>query len=151
MKINKKYIFKRYFKEEAKELEEKTKAVKMLNETLNAKKIELKDAIDRANKFIEENTLLRHENGELRNDLKKAKQEEIQKREEEKLKVEKRREAVLHHLREIELENLQRQKKMEKKEKERREFQEVQRKKKILGQEKKKEEYKKDYFKVNKA
>lgn len=77
MKINKKYIFKRYFKEEAKELEEKTKAVKMLNETLNAKKIELKDAIDRANKFIEENTLLRHENGELRNDLKKAKQDVI--------------------------------------------------------------------------
>ena len=77
MKINKKYIFNRYFSEEAKELEEKRNAVKILNENYNAKKIELNNIIARVNKLIEENTLLRHENGELRNDLKKAKQDVI--------------------------------------------------------------------------
>jgi len=78
MKINKKFIFNRYFSEEAKELEEKRKAVKILNENYNAKKIELNNAIDRVNKLIEENTLLRHENGELRKELKNARENIIE-------------------------------------------------------------------------
>ncbi len=78
MKINKKFIFNRYFSEEAKELEEKRKAVKILNENYNAKKIELNNAIDRVNKLIEENTLLRHENGELRKGLKNARENIIE-------------------------------------------------------------------------
>ena len=77
MKINKKFIFSHCFKEEAKELEKKVKEVKMLNEALNEKNIELKCTMDRVNKLIEENTSLRRENGELRNGIKKAKEDII--------------------------------------------------------------------------
>ena len=52
----------------------------------------------------------------------------------------------MNHLKEIEIENMEKQKKMEQKEKERRELQEEQRKKKIIEQEKKKEEYEKRLF-----
>lgn len=73
MKINKEYIFKRFFKKESSELDEKRKAIKIINENLQRKKIELKEATERANKFIEENTRLRHENGKLRKELNEAK------------------------------------------------------------------------------
>ena len=81
MKISKKYIFNHFFKDEFRELEEKRKMVKILNETLNSKKIELKNATERANKFIEENTRLRHENGELWESLKKSKEDIINSKE----------------------------------------------------------------------
>jgi len=81
MKMNKKYIFNHFFKDEAKELEEKNKMIKFLKETLNSKKIELKIATERANKFIEENTRLRVENGELWEKYKKSKENIINSKE----------------------------------------------------------------------
>lgn len=66
MKINKKYIFNRFFWKESKELEEKRKMVKILNELLNENKIALKAV-------LKENNALKSENNELKNSLKEAK------------------------------------------------------------------------------
>jgi len=81
MKIDKKYIFrrffKRFFKEEFLEIENKKRAIKIANENLQSVKIELKNSIERVNKLIEENTILRRENGQLRNEVDKTKKDII--------------------------------------------------------------------------
>lgn len=77
MKIDKKYIFKRFFKEEFREIENKKRAIKIANENLQSVKIELKNSIERVNKLIEENTILRRENGQLKNEVDKVKKDVI--------------------------------------------------------------------------
>ena len=69
MKFDKVSLFKRFFRKFYDELEEKKKAVKILNEENNRKKIELKDKTRRVNALIEENTRLRVENGKLRKEI----------------------------------------------------------------------------------
>ena len=118
-----------------KEEEERIKKEKRREEDLK-KKMAKQEMENKRKHDIEEKRLK-----EIQEQQEKMKAQEIKKRKEEKLKVEKRREAALSHLKEIEIENIEKQKKMELKEKERKDYQETQKKKKKLEQEKKKEEY----------
>jgi hypothetical protein len=84
-KWDRKWLFKKLFPDYYTQLESKTNTVKILNEENDRKKIELKEATKRINRLIEENTLVRRQNGELRNEVKKVKDNIIKSKEYETL------------------------------------------------------------------
>lgn len=84
-KLNRKWFFKKLFPEYFAELEHKTKVVKKLSEEYNRTKIESKETLKKVNRLIEENTLIRRQNGELRNEIKTVKDNIIKTKEYETL------------------------------------------------------------------
>lgn len=80
-KWNRKWLFKKFFPDYYIQLETKTDRVKTLNEENNRKKIELREATKKINRLIEENTLIRTQNGELRNEIKTVKDNIIETKE----------------------------------------------------------------------